>query len=158
MHEGLSTLLGALSGDDDDPMTGHLETLTEVECRALLAGARIGRVAITADALPVIAPVNYVVDRDAIYFRTRRDGMLARACNDSVIAFEIDEVAADGQSGWTVNVVGIATLMSEAEQSRPLALGLVSAAADTREQFVRMQIGLVNGRRITSLGVSAPAV
>ena len=55
-------------------MTGHLEVLSDEECRALLSSGRVGRVAVTADALPVIAPVNYVVDGNTIVFRTKRDG------------------------------------------------------------------------------------
>lgn len=139
-------------------MTGHLEVLTEADCRALIAGSRVGRIAVTADALPAIAPVNYVVADDHIYFRTRRDGMLARGCDGAVIAFEVDDLAVDGSGGWTVNVVGIAELLDPIAQARALSLGLVSAAGDHRDQFVRMRIGLLTGRRITSVGVSAPAV
>jgi nitroimidazol reductase NimA-like FMN-containing flavoprotein (pyridoxamine 5'-phosphate oxidase superfamily) len=140
-----------------DVVTGRVETLPDEECRALLASHKIGRVSITWDALPVIAPVNYVLDGNTIVFRTRRDGMLAQACNDAVIAFEIDELAADGSGGWSVNVVGIATLLAPSEQVRALSLGLVSAAGDDREQFVRLRIGLTSGRRITPLESSATA-
>src|SRR6476620_7343397 len=120
-------------------MTGYLEVLTDEECHALLAAGRVGRVAVTADALPVIAPVNYVLDAHSIVFRTKRDGMLARACDDAVIAFEVDDVADDGSGGWSVNVVGIASLVNDSEHVRLLSLGLVSAAGDERDQFVRMR-------------------
>src|SRR4051812_25913085 len=76
-----------------DNVTGRLETLPDEECRRLLAAGKVGRVSVTSDALPVIAPVNYVLDGNTIVFRTRHDGMLARACQDAVIAFEIDELA-----------------------------------------------------------------
>jgi len=139
-------------------MTGHLEVLSDEECRALLTSGRVGRVAVTADALPVIAPVNYVVDGNTIVFRTKRDGMLARACDDAVIAFEIDELAADGSGGWSVNVVGIASLVSDSDALRALGLGLVSAAGDEREQFVRMRLGLIHGQRITPTAVADHAL
>ena len=139
-------------------MTGYLEVLTDEESRALLAAGRVGRVAVTADALPVIAPVNYVVDGSSIVFRTRHDGMLARACDDAVIAFETDEIAADGSGGWSVNVVGIASLVSDSEQIRALQLGIVSAAGDERDQFVQMRMGLIHGRRISRTGVADPAL
>ena len=139
-------------------MTGYLEVMSDEDCRALLAAGRVGRVAVTADALPVIAPVNYVVDGSTIVFRTKRDGMLARACDDAVIAFEVDELAADGSGGWSVNVVGIASLVSDSEHVRALALGVVSAAGDERDQFVRMRLGLIHGRRITRAGVADPAL
>jgi len=139
-------------------MTGNLEVLTDEESRALLAEGRVGRVAVTADALPVIAPVNYVVDGSSIVFRTKRDGMLARACDDAVIAFEIDEVAADGSGGWSVNVVGIASLVSDSEHVRALQLGIVSAAGDERDQFVQMRLGLIHGGRISRADVAGPAL
>lgn len=132
-------------------MTGRISTMSDDECRDLLAAGRIGRVSVTYDALPVIAPVNYVVDGNSIVFRTRRDGMLASACNESVIAFEIDELAPDGSAGWSVNVVGVASLLGASEHLRALSLGLVSAAGDDREQFVRLRMGLVSGRRISPL-------
>jgi nitroimidazol reductase NimA-like FMN-containing flavoprotein (pyridoxamine 5'-phosphate oxidase superfamily) len=138
-----------------DDVTGRVETLPDEECRELLASQRIGRVSVTSDALPVIAPVNYVLDGNSVVFRTRRDGMLAQACNDAVIAFEIDELAADGSGGWSVNVVGIATLLGPSEHVRALSFGLVSAAGDDREQFIRLRIGLISGRRITPLEASA---
>ena len=137
-----------------DVVTGRLETLPEEECRELLAGQKVGRVSVTSDALPVIAPVNYVLDGSTIVFRTRPDGMLANACDDAVIAFEIDELAPDGTGGWSVNVIGIASLLAPSEQVRALSLGLVSAAGDDRDQFVRLRIGLINGRRITPLETS----
>src|SRR4051812_14955980 len=94
---------------------GRLSSMSDDECRDLLRAGMIGRVCVTYDALPVIAPVNYVVDGSSIIFRTRRDGMLASACNETVIAFEIDDLAPDGNSGWSVNVVGVASLLGASD-------------------------------------------
>lgn len=135
-------------------MTGRLEVMTDDECRGLLASTKVGRVSVTFDALPVIAPVNYVLDGNSIVFRTRSDGMLAGACRDAVIAFEIDDLAGDGSAGWSVNIVGIATILEPSENVRALSLGLVSAAGDDRDTFIRLRLGLVSGRRITPLGAS----
>src|SRR4051812_10799851 len=138
-------------------MTGNLEVLTDEESRALLAAGRVGRVAVTADALPVIAPVNYVVDGSSIVFRTKRDGMLARACDDAVIAFEIDEVAADGSGGWSVNVVGIASLVRDSEHVRALQLGIVSAAGGGGDQVLAMWPGLDHGGPVRRADGAGPA-
>ena len=136
-------------------MIERLEALPDADCRRLLAAGKVGRVSVTSDALPVIAPVNYVLDGNTIVFRTRRDGMLARACQDAVIAFEIDELAPDGSGGWSVNIVGIATVLEPNEDVRALSLGLVSAAGTDRDAFIRLRLGLVSGRRITPLEASA---
>jgi nitroimidazol reductase NimA-like FMN-containing flavoprotein (pyridoxamine 5'-phosphate oxidase superfamily) len=44
------------------------------ECWARLRSASMGRIAINLNALPVILPVFYVVDNEAILFRTSGDG------------------------------------------------------------------------------------
>src|SRR4051812_22404312 len=111
-----------------ETVSGRLSCMSDDECRDLLRAGKIGRVSVTYDALPVIAPVNYVLDGNHVVFRTRRDGMLASACNETVIAFEIDELSPDGGAGWSVNVVGIASLLGPSEHVRALSLGLVSAA------------------------------
>ena len=147
--------MGRVDGADAVVMTGRVDVIPEDECRELLAGTRVGRVAVTHDALPVIAPVNYVVDGNSVVFRTRSDGMLAGACADAVIAFEIDELSADGSFGWSVNVVGIATLLTEMERARAGRLGLVSAAGEGRDTFVRLNIGVLSGRRVTPAEIAA---
>jgi len=72
----------------DPPLvTSNVRTLTADACRSKLAGRNVGRVAVTQDALPIIVPVNYVLDGSHVVFRTRGDGMLAGACDGNVIAF-----------------------------------------------------------------------
>lgn len=137
-------------------MTANLETLTPEQCRAKLRQGTVGRVSVTQDALPVIVPVNYVLDGNSVVFRTRDDGMLASACRDTVIAFEIDELASDGSSGWSVLVVGNAAILTDSEHLRALSLGLSSAVADERDRFVRLRIGLLSGRQVAPVSALRP--
>ncbi|MBV9293039.1 MAG: pyridoxamine 5'-phosphate oxidase family protein, partial [Frankiales bacterium] len=58
------------------------------ECFALLRSQRVGRVAVTHRALPMIVPVNYVMDGRTVLFRTAAGGLLDRACRSAVVAFE----------------------------------------------------------------------
>ncbi len=125
-----------------------MTTLTQDECLVALAQGAVGRVAITAQALPAIVPVNYALNAHTIVFRTRTDGMLARACDGSVVAFEVDQLAANGRTGWSVLVVGVATLLSGSDALRALELNLASAAGEDRDQFVSIAIGRISGRRI----------
>jgi uncharacterized protein len=124
-------------------------TLSSEQCRARLAAHSVGRVAVTRDALPVIVPVNYLVDGDRILFRTRDDGMLAAACDERVVAFEIDDVAPDGASGWSVVVVGLASLVDR-EGCRDLDRRLASAAGLGLDRFIRLPMTIVTGREIPS--------
>ena len=48
-----------------------ISELTRPECLRLLAARPIGRLAvITAEGLPMIVPVNYVLDGETVLFRT----------------------------------------------------------------------------------------
>ena len=74
--------------------------------------------------------------------------MLARACDNTVVAFEVDELCDDGQCGWSVLIVGVAELLTGSAAVRASQTGLVSAAGDGRDQFVAVAIGQLTGRVI----------
>ena len=113
--------------------------------------ARIGRVAVTAQALPAVVPVNYALSGCSVVFRTEPGGMLAHGCDGTVVAFEVDELAVDGRSGWSVLVVGVAQLLDGSSALRAMETGLVSAAGEGRDQFVAITIGTVTGRQISQV-------
>ena len=85
----------------------RIQTLSTEECLSLLATASVGRVAMTRDALPVILPVNYVVDGSSVLIRTT-EGTILRAARagGAVVAFEVDELDERTMSGWSVLVTG----------------------------------------------------
>lgn len=121
--------------------------MSVAQCRQHLAAESIGRVGVTAHALPVIIPVNYVLDEDdTIVFRTAPDGQLARACDDAVVAFEIDRLSPDGSGGWSVLVIGVAHLVSTsadlAALSRPPGFGA------GHDQLVSIASARISGRQV----------
>jgi hypothetical protein len=127
-----------------------VESMTRMhrsECVGRLAAGTVGRVGVTARAMPVIIPVNYVLDGDAVVFRTTADGLLASACDGNVVAFEVDELAPDGTGGWSVLVVGVAQLLPAAE-AEPFKDSPAPAVGDGRDQVVRIGLTRVSGRRI----------
>lgn len=134
---------------DPAGMTGdrsRIRELSQAECLELLGSGVVGRIAVTSHALPAVVPVNYRVQGSSIVFRTDPDGMLARACDDAVVAFEVDDLAPDGRSGWSVLVVGVATLLSGSQALRAGELNLVSAPGPGRDQFISVSFGRVTGR------------
>lgn len=139
-------------------MTPEIRTLSRDECLAKLRAHSVGRVSVTEDALPVIVPVNYVVEGSGVVFRTMHDGLLARACHSNVVAFEIDELAADGMAGWSVLVVGVADALDDSERMRIANRGLVSAAGPGRDHFVRVTMGRLTGREISPAAPELSAV
>jgi uncharacterized protein len=85
------------------------QELTKSECFELLAGQHIGRVAIVDDQGPVVFPVNYILDRHAVVFRTDEGTKLGAARSGNRVAFEIDGVDAGTCTGWSVVVRDEAT-------------------------------------------------
>ena len=120
--------------------------LTRAQCIDRLRSSRIGRVAVTSRVLPAIVPVNYTVVGNALLFRTRPDGMLAKACDNTIVAFEADELGPEGGAGWSVLVVGAAELLHGGAAVRAAERGLVSAAGEGRSQFVSITMTKVTGR------------
>jgi hypothetical protein len=98
--------------DQPGSLAGHLEALSEADCLALVAASSEARIAVVADGQPVICPVNYVVGRDSIVFRTNWP-MLGNACLTS-LAFQIDGADMGGLHRWVVMVQGIGNDITDA--------------------------------------------
>lgn len=136
-------------------MTSTLRTLSRDECLERLRRRPVGRIAVTSRAMPAIVPVNYRVIGSTVVFRTERDGMLARACDGTVVAFQVDELDVTGLHGWSVLIVGAAHLVEGSAALRAVEAGLVTAASGERDQFVAITIGEISGRDIARAEVLA---
>jgi len=75
------------------------------ECRRVLATARVGRIALTEHALPVIIPVRYEVDESAVRFPAAPRTLARAAEAGHIVCFETDSVDPDG-SIRSVTVIG----------------------------------------------------
>jgi nitroimidazol reductase NimA-like FMN-containing flavoprotein (pyridoxamine 5'-phosphate oxidase superfamily) len=127
----------------------HLEVMDRVECRQLLDGQGVGRIAGTVDGRPVILPINYVVFGDAVLVRARRGGALDRITRNIVVAFEIDGSDRVYHEGWSVLVVGRSAHVTDpAELERLQGLRLLPWAGEGRDLFIRIFLDDVTGRRI----------
>lgn len=129
--------------------TAGLEVLSPEASLKLLMSVPVGRIAFTDHALPAIQPVNFVVDDEAIVFRTGAGSKLAAATREAVVAFQADMFDSDTQTGWSVMVVGRASRVTdEAEIARLSLLPLRPWAPGTRDHFVRIELAMISGRRI----------
>jgi len=105
-----------------------IESLTEQECLRLLAQRSVGRVAFTERALPTIRPVSYALVGRHIVLRTREAGLAARL-DGQVVAFGVDDVDPEAETGWSVVVTGSARLLSgPGEPARLLSLARTASA------------------------------
>jgi Pyridoxamine 5'-phosphate oxidase len=83
----------------------------------LLASVPVGRLVFTHQALPAIRPVNHLVDDDTIVIGLTPGSAIAASTGSggTVVAYEADALDLDGRLGWTVIVVGVARLVTEAD-------------------------------------------
>lgn len=139
---------------------GRLEVLSEAECFRLLAAAPVGRVVYTDRALPAISVVNHVLHEGEIVFRSLAGGKLDAATRRSVVAFQVDSVDAEHETGWSVVALGEATRVTdrvETELLSTLPLRTWLTPVDTGA-FVRIRIQLVSGRRLVRERLPGPDV
>jgi nitroimidazol reductase NimA-like FMN-containing flavoprotein (pyridoxamine 5'-phosphate oxidase superfamily) len=120
------------------------------ECFRLLASSRLGRIIYTRQALPAVEPVTFALDGGDIVVKTDRDGKLAAATREAVVAFEADYLDADEHDGWTVTAIGRAREVNDPEEvSRLRTMGLRSWTPGDREHFIRIAPEILDGRRLS---------
>lgn len=125
-----------------------LEVLDEAECLRLLALTTLGRVAVSANALPVVLPVTFRLVGDQILFRTRRDTHLGLGTNNSVVAFEVDDIDPDDHTGWSVVVTGIASELRDPNMVDILdATALPDWSQGHETRVVAITLNMISGRR-----------
>jgi hypothetical protein len=83
-----------------------LRDLPADECWALAASQPVGRLAWSGPRGPTVIPVNFEVTGRTVHVRTAAYSALARECEDSVVAFEVDSFDADTRTGWSVLMRG----------------------------------------------------
>jgi nitroimidazol reductase NimA-like FMN-containing flavoprotein (pyridoxamine 5'-phosphate oxidase superfamily) len=130
-------------------MTEHRETrvLSRNESLRLLASEVIGRVVLTANALPTALPVHYGVDGDAVVFRTGPGIKLNTASRGTVVAFEADHFDEELRMGWSVVVVGVAHVVTDPDGvARAEAVLTEWWAEPAHPRIVRIEIGSITGR------------
>ena len=129
------------------------QELTKSECFELLAHEHLGRVAVVDDRGPVVFPVNFVLDRHMVVFRTDEGTKLDAACRGSRVAFEIDGTDAAAHTGWSVLIRGEAIEVTDpAELARLRKLPLDPWAPGAKTHYVRILPAALTGRRISAAG------
>ena len=96
--------------DAVQPGTGQLLDLTPDECWTLAASMPVGRLAWCGPHGPTVVPVNFTVADGQVHVRTAAYSAQARECDDSPVAFEVDQFDAVTRTGWSVLLRGRAAL------------------------------------------------
>jgi uncharacterized protein len=133
-----------------DIQTTQFEVLDRVRCLQLLSEHTLGRLGVVIGDQPLIFPVNYTLDGDAIVFRTDPGNKL-RGAIGSRVAFEVDcgDTKGHAAGGWSALVIGRAELVDiPREAARLTQLEVGPWNPGPREFWVRIRTGAVTGRRI----------
>ena len=127
-----------------------LEVLARDECLRLMATATLGRIGVTAEALPAVLPVNFCLAQERILIRTGIGTKLDAAVRNAVVAFEVDDFEPVGHTGWSVMVTGVAHELSDDETDEAITRPLARWAPWGDGHTVAISTDLVSGRRITA--------
>jgi nitroimidazol reductase NimA-like FMN-containing flavoprotein (pyridoxamine 5'-phosphate oxidase superfamily) len=118
-------------------------------CWRYLAEAPIGRVAFVADGRPVVLPVNHVVDGRSVVFRAAAGSALGRLAVDQPVAFEVDDIAPDRQTGWSVLASGELERIPDTARRLVAGGGPHPWAPGPRDLWWRVRPRAVTGRAIS---------
>ncbi|MDI3315299.1 MAG: pyridoxamine 5'-phosphate oxidase family protein [Mycobacterium sp.] len=126
----------------DEPVT----ILSDDESWELLGSVELGRLVTCVGARPDIFPVNFVVQRPTVLFRTAEGTKLLSVVINNNVAFEADGHSLD--EGWSVIVQGTAEVLStSAEIAEADRAGLRPWVATLKLNYVRIHASAISGRR-----------
>lgn len=116
------------------------------ECWELLAGVTLGRLVTSVDGRPEIFPINYVVQRRTVLFRTAAGTKLVSTAINNHVLFEADDH--NVAEGWSVIVRGTArSLRSQEEIEDAERAQVLPWTASEKTHYVRIVPEAVTGRR-----------
>ena len=116
------------------------------ECWDLLAGVTLGRLVTSVDGRPEIFPINYVVQRRTVLFRTAEGTKLVSTAINNHVLFEADDH--NVAEGWSVIVRGTArSLRSQEEIEEAERAQVLPWTASEKTHYVRIVPEAVTGRR-----------
>lgn len=140
---------GASAEDDSPPDETPMEVLSESECWRLLRSVDLGRIALATDDGIEIFPINFVVDRGTIVFRTAAGTKLTRVSQTSEIAFEADDSDPPAGVAWSVVVKGDAeTIHGRTAVFDAFEINLRPWHNSNKPFFVRLEPRSISGRRL----------
>ena len=127
----------------------RLEILDEDECLELLSREPVGRLGLTASALPVVLPVNFTLVGRSIVFASEPGLKLDAARQQTVACLEVDGYEVFGHTGWSVLATGRLQEITDPERiAEAKNLALSPWAISHPQCFIELNVELLSGRRI----------
>lgn len=115
------------------------------ECWELLGQHTVGRLVWhSQDGLTAI-PLNYAVSEGTVRLHTTAHSAVVRECDDSPVAFEVDDLDRAQHTGWSVLLRGLASVSFPRADSDGDS---TTWASGRRPAVVTLDVTHVSGRRI----------
>ena len=126
----------------DQPITA----LNEDESWDLLSSVSLGRLVTTINGRAEIFPVNFVVQKRTVLFRTAEGTKLFTTVMNEKVLFEADDHTV--AEGWSVIIRGTARMLSSAEDIREAERAQLMPWVPTEKlRFVRVTPAEISARR-----------
>lgn len=130
------------------PGNPTVTNLTSDLCWSRLRTMVVGRLAFAGGEHPELFPINYLVDRGTIIFRTAPGTKLAASMDRLPVAFEVDGYEPASNEAWSVVVKGILEpVLETTEIVDDLALPLFPWQNGEKGFFVRIVPDSLSGRQ-----------
>ena len=110
-----------------------LRVLTPEECFDRLATVRVGRLALSFRALPLILPVHFQLEADRIVIHTTSGTTLHQTTDGTVVAFEAEGPVGVAEPTWSVALHGLAVQGSAGAESDPVRIDVSTDRISGRE-------------------------
>jgi nitroimidazol reductase NimA-like FMN-containing flavoprotein (pyridoxamine 5'-phosphate oxidase superfamily) len=131
------------------PATGRMRNLTVDEALALLRTRPVGRLVYVVDGEAKVVPLNYLVHRRTITFRTAYS-VLLHDIEQRPVLFEVDYSDNARREGWSVIVHGVAEEIWRGDELTIMReLPLRPWAPGNRDSYVRIVTSKITGRMIS---------
>lgn len=125
--------------------------LSRSESLRLLGSVSLGRIAFTHNAVPVIRPVNHLLDGGNIIVRTHHGSMLTPVVRDgAAVAYEADEIDPHRHVGWSVIVTGRVGPVTSPDDIARFKERLHSWVEGEKDFIIRIEPAFVTGLRLVS--------
>ena len=138
-------------------MRQPLVALDRAQCLGLLRTVQVGRLVFTEQALPAVQPVNFRLHEEQVVIRVAGGPKLAAATDRAVVAFQADQLDPGLRAGWSVTVVGHASLITGVDDLVAMSgTWLQPWAGGRRDRFIRVLTEKVTGRWLGAHNAAEP--
>ncbi|WP_327140190.1 pyridoxamine 5'-phosphate oxidase family protein [Nocardia sp. NBC_01327] len=121
-----------------------LRELSAADSLKRLAGAQYGRIVLSRRGIPIIRPVNHIVEEDAVLVRANLGASLLGG-DGQIVAYEADDFDEHTRRGWSVIVTGVARVITDPEQVQRYETLIDSWITMPMDHLIRIETEVVTG-------------